>query len=233
MIQVARLVCAGLVLQLSSAFLQQQHSRTADGPLCFVVTRLPSSTRTTTTTELAMVFDFFKQRTQEGIDQLGNLADAAKKGELNRGLARAASYTTQTNKAFADGLAKSRNRLLMNMESLLTGVSPEEQMEELQDILLQADLGMTTAEDIVEEVKSLREDSLKPISRNDLKSIMRGKIIEALETGKPRAIRFSDDSSLPTVLFVMVRIFPNGAVANAGQVSRVILTNSFPTSNAN
>ena len=99
-------------------------------------------------------------------------------------------------------------------------------MEELQDILLQADLGMTTAEDIVEEVKSLREDSLEPISRNDLKSIMRGKIIEALETGKPRAIRFSDDSSLPTVLFVMVRISP---FFEESRWPHVILTDSFPS----
>ena len=150
-----------------------------------------------------MVFDFFKQRTKEGIDQLSNIADAAQKGQLVGALTYAAVYTEQRNQAFANGLAKSRNRLLENLEALSTGVSPEEQMEDFLDILLQADLGVTTSEDIVNEVKSLREDSLTRLSKNDLKSIMRGKLIEALDTGKSGAIQFSNDPAQPTVLFVM------------------------------
>lgn len=158
-----------------------------------------------TTTELSMVFDFFRDRSKEGIDQLKNFGDSAKKGDFSKGFADIAAYTSATNKAFADGLAKSRNRLLENIETLLTGVSPEDLLEELTDILLQADLGISTAEDIVEEVRSLRQDSTKRLSQDDLRSIMRGKIIETLEsTGQSSAITFSDeDSSLPTVLFVM------------------------------
>jgi signal recognition particle GTPase len=142
-----------------------------------------------------MVFDFFRDRSQEGFDQLGNLAGAARRGQLGQGLSEAGKYTTQTNKAFAEGLAKSRNRLLMNIESLYTGISP--------DVLLQADLGISTAEDVVAEVKSLREDSTKMLSRQDLFSIMRGKLIEALDTGKPGAVQFSTDDSIPTVIFIM------------------------------
>jgi len=150
-----------------------------------------------------MVFDFFKERSKEGINQLGNIADAAKRGQLGKGLTDAAAYTATTNAAFAGGLAKSRKSLLTNLETLLTGVSPEDVLEELQDILLQADLGSSTAEDVVAEVKSLREDSTKMLSKQDLMSIMRGKLIEALDTEQSRAIHFSTDDSCPTVLFIM------------------------------
>ena len=150
-----------------------------------------------------MVFDFFRERSKEGVEQLGNLANAAKRGELGKGLSDAASYTAQTNEAFAVGLAKSRVRLLENLDTFLTGVSPEDMIDDLVDVLLQADLGITTAEDIAQEVKSLRQDSTKLLSKEDLKSIMRGKLIEALQTAESGAIQFSTDEKLPTVLFVM------------------------------
>lgn len=170
-------------------------------------------------TALHMVFDFFRERSKEGLDQLQNLSTAAAKGQLGQGLADAAAYTTQTNKAFADGLAKSRNRLLTDLETLLTGVSPDDMLEELQDILLQADLGTATAEDVVREVRSLRDQdsSTFRLTRDDLKSIMRGKLIEALDSNidpstSSRAIRFQPPQQLeqqqqqphiPTVLFIM------------------------------
>jgi fused signal recognition particle receptor len=151
-----------------------------------------------------MVFDFFKERSKEGLGQLEKLKESASRGELGKGLKEAASYTSQTNQAFATGLAKSRNRLLQNIEGLFTGVSPEQVLDDLQDILLQADLGTKTAEDIVAEVKSLREDSTKMLSKDDLKSIMRGKLIEALNTELSGAIQFSPlVDKTPTVLFVM------------------------------
>jgi len=167
-----------------------------------------------TSTALFMVFDFFRERSKEGLDQLQNLSNAAARGQLTRGLQEAAVYTQQTNQAFAVGLAKSRNRFLADIEALWTGVSSEDILEELQDILLQADLGIATADDIVQEVRSLREDSSSRLSKEDLKSIMRGKLIEALNVGPSRAIRFElpasetvDESTksphIPTVLFIM------------------------------
>ena len=154
-----------------------------------------------TETELSMVFDFFKKRSEEGLEQLSKLGDAASRGKLGEGLSDAAKYTSETNQAFADGLAKSRNRLLSNLESVFTG--SDDPLEDLLDILLQADLGMATSEDIVDEVKSLREDSTKFLSKTDLMSVMRGKLIETLETDN-RAIQFADpDGDLPTVLFIL------------------------------
>jgi fused signal recognition particle receptor len=154
-------------------------------------------------TQLNMVFDFFKDRTKEGIDQLNNLAKSASQGQLGKGLADVASYTNERNKAFAEGLSKSRNRFLDRLEFLFTGIDPEEMMQELEDVLLQADLGIATAEDIVQEVQSLRESSRQRLSREDLMSIMRGKILEALETEQSRMIQFSQDPNLPTVLFIL------------------------------
>jgi fused signal recognition particle receptor len=106
---------------------------------------------------------------------------------------------------------------LNNLERLFTGAGTEEEMlEELQDVLLQADLGMATAEDVVQEVKSLRavgdDDTGKVLTREDLMSIMRGKLIETLEVGgtesgtnaSSAAIRFaSPEDKIPTVLFIL------------------------------
>ena len=160
--------------------------------------------KTKTTTELSMVFDFFKQRSSEGMEQLSKLTDAASKGNIGQGLADAASYTQVTNEAFADGLAMSRNRFLNNLDGLFGGASSassvDELLEELQDVLLQADLGVATSEDIVNEVRSLsiddgddennKDGSSKEkkapelLSREDLMSVMRGVLIETLDFEK-------------------------------------------------
>ena len=156
-----------------------------------------------------MVFDFVKDRSKEGFDQLGNFGDKFKRGQLSQGLSDLASYTARTNQAFFTGLAQSRARLLEGLETILTGVSPDDMIEDLTDILLQADLGIATAEDIAKEVQSLRRDSTQVLTRDDLKSIMRGKLMESLETsgsthgGGGGAIQFSTIDDQPTVLFVM------------------------------
>lgn len=164
-----------------------------------------------TTTQLH-VFDFFQKRAKEGVDQLKNISEKTSKGKFMEGLADAAGYTAATNKAFADGLAKSRNQFLYNLDDMFNGGG--DFIEELEDILLQADLGTKTAMDVMEEVRSLRLDSTQIFSRDDLRSVLRGKLIEALEVKargrdadvegfNPQAIRFSKDENIPTVLFVM------------------------------
>lgn len=151
------------------------------------------------------VFEFFRQKSQEGFNQLNTLVDANYRGQLGTGLLSVADYISQSNKAFADGLAKSRTVFLQNLESIFTGVSPDDVMEDLEDILLQADVGTVTAQDIVREVKSLQADSTEMLSRQDLMSVLRGKLIEALSIAdKPTRIQFADPAvQQPTVLFVM------------------------------
>ena len=154
-------------------------------------------------TQVNMVFDFFRERTTEGLDQLSNIAGAAYKGNLGGGLREAAAYTRVTNEKFRVGLEKSRQRFMQNLEIIFTG-SSEDMLEDLVDVLLQADLGMATAEEVVAEVKSLQESSQKRIlSRDDLMSILRGTLVEALDTGKPQPVTFSTDEKVPTVLFIM------------------------------
>lgn len=171
-----------------------------------------SKTSQMTSTQLG-VFDFFKKRAEEGVDQLKNLSSKTAEGKFMEGLSDAAVYTSTTNQAFADGLAKSRNQLLYNLDDLLNGGG--DIIEELEDILLQADLGTKTSMDVMDEVRSLRTDSTQIFSRDDLRSILRGKLIEVLQAAgrseeseddegfNPQAIQFSTDDKLPTVLFVM------------------------------
>jgi fused signal recognition particle receptor len=175
------------------------------------------SSSTSSSTSLH-VFDFFKQRAEEGVEQIKNLSTKTSQGKLLEGLTDAASYTSTTNTNFADGLTKSRNKLLYDLEDLLNGGG--DVIEELEDILLQADLGTKTSMDVMEEVKSLRLDSTEIFSRDDLRSVLRGKLIEALQPNaiiggrddndnndiieNPAAIQFANPTSnTPTVLFVM------------------------------
>ena len=140
-----------------------------------------------TSTQLPMVFQNFLKKTGE---QLSNMAQANYEGRLGE--------------SFFNGLEKSRSVLMQNLELLLTGNS-DDMMEDLLDVLLQADLGMATSEDVVREVKSLAASGQRLKTREDLMSVMRGKIIEALDTNKSGLIQFADgdDGNKLTVLFIM------------------------------
>ena len=52
-------------------------------------------------------------------------------------------------------------------------------MDNLEDTLLQADLGMATTDDVLEEARTLREGT-KLFGREDVKALLRGKLLEAL-----------------------------------------------------
>lgn len=114
-----------------------------------------SSTTTTTTTSLNMVFDFFKKAQTEATEQM---------------------------EAIATGLAKSRNQLLYNLEDSLASDSKNGMnlMDQLEDTLLQADLGMATTDDVLEEARYLRSESTEIFGRDEIKALLRGKLLEAL-----------------------------------------------------
>ena len=86
--------------------------------------------------------------------------------------------------------------------------------DQLEDALLQADLGLQTTQDVLEEVRTLRDGSTKLFTRDDLRSVLRGKLIEILDVerngnidayGRPlsRSIHFADNENELTVLLVM------------------------------
>jgi fused signal recognition particle receptor len=107
-----------------------------------------------------MVFDFFKKAQTEASEQMS---------------------------AFATGLAKSRNSFLYNLEDSIAsmadgkgGSGGTSLLDQLEDTLLQADLGMATTEDVLSEARFLREESTEIFSRDDIKALLRGKLLEAL-----------------------------------------------------
>ena len=105
-----------------------------------------------TTTSLCMVFDFFKKAQTEASEQMS---------------------------AFATGLAKSRNQFLYGLEDAFVGGGGN-LLDDLEDTLLQADLGLATAEDVLEEARFLREESTEIFGRDDVRALLRGKLLEAL-----------------------------------------------------
>jgi len=208
-----------LFLQLLTIPLSVVHTFTPSSlrPLRPFLHHPTSATFTTSTTELHMVFDFFQKRTAEGVEQIQKLSESIAAGELSKGLTDAAAYTSQTNAAFADGLARSRNRLLYDLEGWNGDI-----LEELMDVLLRADIGMDISESVIEEVRTLREGSTEIIGKGEVRGILRGKLLESLDAAGPHtanstddgtaggedefnqaAIRFSEDESIPTVIFVM------------------------------
>eukprot|EP00970_Alexandrium_tamarense_P008411 scaffold1593_cov193-Alexandrium_tamarense.AAC.112 len=87
--------------------------------------------------------------------------------------------------AFTTGLAKSRNQFLYNLEDSFATMGDGKGgnlLDQLEDTLLQADLGMATTDDVLEEARFLREESTEIFSRDDIKALLRGKLLEALGT---------------------------------------------------
>jgi fused signal recognition particle receptor len=121
----------------------------------YISSNLVSRTSSKTTTTLHMVFDFFKKAQTEATEQMS---------------------------AIANGLAKSRNQLLYNLEDSLASDSKNGMnlMDQLEDTLLQADLGMATTDDVLEEARYLRSESTEIFGRDEIKALLRGKLLEAL-----------------------------------------------------
>eukprot|EP00578_Thalassiosira_sp_NH16_P021406 CAMPEP_0181100368 /NCGR_PEP_ID=MMETSP1071-20121207/13156_1 /TAXON_ID=35127 /ORGANISM="Thalassiosira sp., Strain NH16" /LENGTH=559 /DNA_ID=CAMNT_0023183093 /DNA_START=189 /DNA_END=1868 /DNA_ORIENTATION=+ len=110
-----------------------------------------SSSQAGSTTSLHMVMDFFKKAQTEASEQMS---------------------------AFSAGLAKSRNQFLYNLEDSLNGGG--NLLDQLEDTLLQADLGMATTDDVLSEARFLREESTEIFGQDDIKALLRGKLLEAL-----------------------------------------------------
>ncbi|KAL9178651.1 hypothetical protein ACHAXT_001989 [Thalassiosira profunda] len=96
------------------------------------------------------VFDFFKKAQDDAAEQMA---------------------------AFSTGLAKSRNQFLYGLEEMGSGTNL---LDSLEDTLLQADLGMATTDDVLAEARFLREESTEIFGKDDVKALLRGKLLEAL-----------------------------------------------------
>lgn len=134
----------------------------------------PSSSSSSPSSSTSLfVFDFFKKSVDSAVS------------EASANLAK-----------FTDGLAKSRNKFLYDLEDALKGdlKNGRSFLDNLEDTLLQADLGVATTEDVLAEARSLREDSADIFTREDILAVLRGKLLEALSTEEDyggHALRFA------------------------------------------
>ena len=150
------------------------------------------------------VFEFFSDRAKEGVEQLQNIAE---KG-IVRGFADAAQYTKDTNERVGEALAKSRARFVGDLEGLFSGSGGDDLIDELEDILLQADLGLTTTDEILSDVRVTggvkKKDELLEIIRARLLKVFECQQVEGSESvqGSNRLLNFAAPGEL-TVFFVM------------------------------
>jgi hypothetical protein len=98
-----------------------------------------------------MLFDFFRQRTQEGIDQVKNIATKTLEGKFGEALMDTAGYIRERNridtenlKQLTIGLSRSRDRLLRGISESFSGEDSDltSRLAKLEDVLLQAGLSM-------------------------------------------------------------------------------------------
>eukprot|EP00617_Octactis_speculum_P019238 CAMPEP_0185771348 /NCGR_PEP_ID=MMETSP1174-20130828/64243_1 /TAXON_ID=35687 /ORGANISM="Dictyocha speculum, Strain CCMP1381" /LENGTH=486 /DNA_ID=CAMNT_0028457201 /DNA_START=209 /DNA_END=1669 /DNA_ORIENTATION=- len=194
--------------------------------------RSPSSSHRCTAVPPTMIFDFFRDRATEGLEQIENIASKASQGKIGEAFEDTANYVSVTNEKFYDGLAKSRDQLISNLDSLFGGdMRLEETLEKLEELLMMADIGGTTTDEIMTDLRrTAKDDRLDP---EDIKSVLRGRLVatldgrgggdlasvveasvdvankENVDTGKntSRAIAFASPeeraNGMPTVLFVI------------------------------
>ena len=162
-----------------------------------------------------MVFDFLRKRTEEGIAQVQNIASKAAEGKLGEALLESAQYIQTRQKIDAenlrrltDGLARSRDRLLSGIAVAVdddTSDSIDVQLEKLEDVLLQADIGSKTTTQILQDLRSyaMREG----LKKDDVLPILRQRLIEALTSEQGKNINFQVESAngvkVPTVFFII------------------------------
>ncbi|CEM32712.1 unnamed protein product [Vitrella brassicaformis CCMP3155] len=137
----------------------------------------------------SMILDFIQRKAQEDIDKLSKVGENLQK--------------------FQEGLSKSRDRLLASLSGLfgMVNLELEEALEQLEEILLSADIGTATTADILTDLRATaRGEKIDP---EDIKMVLRGKILEVLRMGtdkgetteSPSALRYSPDGL--TVWMVM------------------------------
>ena len=163
--------------------------------------------------ELNMVFDFLRQRSQEGIAQVQNIATKTLEGKLGEAFDDTRDYLRTRSKIDAEnlrrltaGLARSRDRLLSGISGAFAddGDGIEARLGKLEEVLMQADIGAKTATTIIEDLRTYART--ERITEEDILPVLRARLIEAL-TPSPDAtngINFAPaDSGEPTVIFVI------------------------------
>ena len=136
---------------------------------------------------MSMVFDFLRKRSEEGFAQIQNIASKAAEGKLAEALQDTSAYVRERNKIdtenlrrLTDGLARSRDRLLNGISGAIGDeVSPlEARLSNLEEVLLQADIGSSTTATILADVRTYAKTN--KVQMDDILPILRARLIEAL-----------------------------------------------------
>jgi len=158
------------------------------------------------------IFDFIKDRTEEGLAQVQNIASKTLEGKLGEALLDSAEYIKLRNKIDAENFKKLTSGLSKSRELLLGGISGafdskmdrslDERLAQLEDVLLQADIGASTSAVIIEDLKQYAKTS--KVEAADILPVLRTRLIEALTPPEGSGgINFSPSAHEPTVIFVI------------------------------
>jgi fused signal recognition particle receptor len=86
--------------------------------------------------------------------------------------------------------------------SLTSGKITDDQWQSVEESLLAADMGIQTAESVVLSLKKFARQNKKEVqSENEIKEVLRNKLVEELEIDKSREINFA--AQKPTVILVV------------------------------
>lgn len=116
------------------------------------------------------------------------------------------SSTDSVSEKFKDGLAKTRNNFSGKVNDLVSRYRKvdEDFFEELEEILIQADVGFETVMTLVEELKAeVKKKNMK--DPGDVQSVISEKLVEIYESGAdvPNTLNLQSDG-LTVILFVGV-----------------------------
>ena len=158
-----------------------------------------------------MVFDFLQKRSEEGIQQLQNLAQKTAQGKLGEALTDVGDYVALRNRIDAENLRKLTEGLSKSRERLLGGIGGafanqndplDLVLEKLEEVLLQADIGAATSSQILSDLRSYSKTN--KLTEADILPVLRERLIEALTPpGESGKLIFSNDAAEPTVMFVI------------------------------
>mmetsp|Transcript_3146 Transcript_3146/g.4850 ORF Transcript_3146/g.4850 Transcript_3146/m.4850 type:complete len:494 (+) Transcript_3146:97-1578(+) len=183
-----------------------------------------SSNRKFRQNEIKMVFNFFKKRASEGIQQVGDFTEKVTEGRIGEAFEGTAEYIKQRREIdieniakFTEGLRKSREKFMKDINSALdSGNTLEATLSNLEEILMSSDIGVSTTYQILEDLREIAASCAdEKLDADDVDCVLRGTLIQALgdfpNTKEPQqsnynpcAINFStSQSELPSVIFVM------------------------------
>ena len=161
--------------------------------------------------QLSMVFDFLRKRSEEGIAQIQNIATKTLEGKFSEAIQDSAEYIDKRRTIDAEnlrkltiGLSKSRDRLLFGISNAFDDsdvTSPiETRLEKLEETLLQADIGGTTTNTIINDLRNYAKT--ENLQAEDILPVLRARLIEALNPDAyHRGLNFATEG--PTVIFVI------------------------------